>query len=156
MIPGINHRGFRWDKYSVADLERKIMAEPMIYPVNLGSFSPPRPQSFLNNNYAYHCFPFRPKVDGDGDCVIIKQSCYQCRIDSSAVVRPELNAGQRQDLGKGEVGFVNKHIKCKICRNCGLILCDKHQNDNTVNHYDVAYYMKNEQDKYKERCNQYN
>ena len=69
------------------------MAEPSIYPVFRGIFDALRPQLFLNNNYAFRCFPFRPKVNGDGESVIITQVCYQFRLESS-IARPELNAGQ--------------------------------------------------------------
>lgn len=92
-------------------------------------------------------------MDEKGESVIVKIACYQCQLESR-IARPELSSAQRTLLKKNTVGWYNKKPKCKICRNCGLILCDKHQIDDKVNHYDVAY-MKNQLDAYKIRCDDY-
>ena len=152
LIPGSHQKGYRCVEFSEEDLVRMIIARPSIYPSN-GIFDSPKPWNFLNHNYAYNCIPFRPKLDEKGESVIVKIACYQCQLESR-IARPELSSAQRTLLKKNTVGWYNKKPKCKICRNCGLILCDKHQIDDKVNHYDVAY-MKNQLDAYKIRCDDY-
>lgn len=153
LIPGINHKGYRCDELSVEELERKIIALPKIFPKKGELFEGPKPHHFLNPNYAFDCIPFKPKLDENGESVIVKLYCYQCRLESRRA-RPELSSAQRRGLKMGTVGWYNKNPTCKICRNCGLILCDKHQNNDEVNHYDAAY-IKKEQKEYKERWDEY-
>tara|TARA_B110001450_G_C17432563_1_gene404483 strand:+ start:159 stop:629 length:471 start_codon:yes stop_codon:yes gene_type:complete len=153
LIPGINHKGYRCDELSVEDLERFIFAQPKIFPKKGEVFECPKPHLYLNLNYAFDCIPFRPKLDENGECIIVQKECYQCRLESR-IATPELSSAQRKKLKKGTVGWYPNHPYCKMCRNCGLVLCDKHQNDDKVNHYDAAY-IKKQQKEYKERWDEY-